>query len=83
MRGSSPIVLGAWHGVPGKPFPPRELECVLYLANGHTYKTTARALGLSPATISKSLRRAMDRLFVANGKQLIAEAVRSGAICAF
>lgn len=80
MRAPERVTVGAWSGVVGQPLPRRELECVLHIAGGQTHKQIARALGVSPSTILKTVERARFRLAVANGAQLVAEAARSGAI---
>lgn len=62
------------------PLPSRQLECVLWLANGKTAIETGVILGLSPETIKKYLQKARDATDVTTGPALVALALRKGWI---
>lgn len=72
----STIVSGAWKGHLGLTLAPRELECTLAVAQGMTAKEIARALGISPGTVTKRLASAMFKLQVHRQAALVAEAMR-------
>ena len=59
---------------------PRELECILEIAAGHSSKQAAKHLGCSPNTVEKAVERMFFKLRVSNRAALVAEALRLGLI---
>jgi DNA-binding CsgD family transcriptional regulator len=70
------IVSGAWKGHLGQGLAPRELQCVLSVAQGMTAKEIARLFGVTPGTIGKRIENAMYKLGVHRRAALVAEAMR-------
>jgi len=70
------IIDGEWKGRLGQGLAPRELECVLGLAQGLTHKEIARRMAVAPMTVTKRVSSAMFKLGVARAPQLVAEAMK-------
>lgn len=70
------IVVGEWKGLLGKGLAPRELECVMWLAQGLTHKQIARDMSIAPMTVTKRVSSAMFKLGVQRAPQLVAEAMK-------
>lgn len=70
------IVSGAWKGRLGQGLAPRELQCVLSVAQGMTAKEIARLFGVAPGTIGKRISNAMFKLGVHRRAALVAEAMK-------
>lgn len=74
------LVSGSWKGFLGKGLAPRELQCVMGLAQGWTQKEIARELGVSPAAVTQRVTSAMYKLQVHRAAALVAEAMRKGIV---
>lgn len=74
------IKLGVWKGILGQGLAPRELECVLAVANGKTVKEAAKILGMAPSTTAKRIASAMYKLGVNRQAALVAAAFAQGII---
>lgn len=72
----STIENGAWKGYLGRGLAPRELECLLSVAQGMTAKEIARLFDVSPSAVMKRLTSAMFKLGVHRQAALVAEAMR-------
>lgn len=70
------IVNNQWRGYLGRELAPRELECVMAVAEGLTAKEIARRLGIQPSTVVKRLANAMYKLGVRRQPALVAEAMK-------
>lgn len=71
---------GFWQGSLDHCLSPRELQSVLLVANGHTYKEGAKALGVAPTTFSDRINNVFFKLGVARCPQAVSEAIRTGII---
>ncbi|SPO67438.1 helix-turn-helix transcriptional regulator [Pseudomonas sp. JV241A] len=58
------ITSGSWKGFLGRGLAPRELECLLAVAQGMTAKEIARLIDIAPGTVVKRLSAAMFKLGV-------------------
>ncbi|MEE5042935.1 helix-turn-helix transcriptional regulator [Pseudomonas alliivorans] len=74
------IVLGSWKGFLGQGLAPRELQCVLAVANGKTVKEAAQILGMAPSTTAKRIASAMFKLGVKRQAAMVAAAFAQGII---
>ncbi|MEX5343755.1 response regulator transcription factor [Pseudomonas sp. I2] len=70
------ITIGAWIGHLGRGLAPRELQCLLDVAQGLTTKEIAKHFEISPGTVEKRLSAAMFKLDVPRRTALVAEAMR-------
>lgn len=70
------ITIGQWKGHLGRGLAPRELECVLDVAQGMTSKQIARHFGISEGGVEKRIAAAMFKLDVPRRAALVAEAMR-------
>lgn len=70
------ITSGPWMGRLGCGLAPRELECVLNVAQGMTSKQIARRFGISEGGVEKRIAAAMFKLEVPRRAALVAEAMR-------
>lgn len=70
------ITIGTWKGHLGRGLAPRELECVLDVAQGLTSKQIARRFGISEGGVEKRIAAAMFKLDVPRRAALVAEAMR-------
>ncbi|MFJ3153525.1 LuxR C-terminal-related transcriptional regulator [Pseudomonas protegens] len=70
------ITSGPWMGRLGCGLAPRELECVLNVAQGMTSKEIARHFGISEGGVEKRIAAAMFKLDVPRRAALVAEAMR-------
>ncbi|MDF0733578.1 helix-turn-helix transcriptional regulator [Pseudomonas entomophila] len=74
------ITIGQWIGHLGRGLAPRELECVLDVAQGMTSKQIARHFGISEGGVEKRIAAAMFKLDVPRRAALVAEAMRRNII---
>ncbi|MBC3465033.1 helix-turn-helix transcriptional regulator [Pseudomonas sp. RW10S2] len=74
------ITSGSWMGHLGRGLAPRELECVLDVAQGMTSKQIARHFGISEGGVEKRIAAAMFKLEVPRRAALVAEAMRRNII---
>ncbi|MFJ9993379.1 response regulator transcription factor [Pseudomonas putida] len=74
------ITSGSWMGHLGRGLAPRELECVLDVAQGMTSKQIARHFGISEGGVEKRIAAAMFKLDVPRRAALVAEAMRRNII---
>jgi DNA-binding CsgD family transcriptional regulator len=70
------ITIGAWIGHLGRGLAPRELQCLLDVAQGFTTKEIAKHFDIAPGTVEKRLAAAMFKLDVPRRAALVAEAMR-------
>jgi len=56
------ITCGSWIGQLGKALAPRELEALLWVAQGLTTKEIARLMQVSPGTVANGIERAIYKL---------------------
>lgn len=70
----STIVSGQWKGHLGRGLAPRELQCLLAVAQGMTAKEIARSIDIAPGTVTKRLSAAMFKLGVQRRAAMVAEA---------
>ncbi|MBA1200497.1 helix-turn-helix transcriptional regulator [Pseudomonas capeferrum] len=70
------ITSGAWIGHLGRGLAPRELQCVLNVAQGFTSKEIARLLGITEGTVEKRVAAAMFKLEASRRASLVAEALK-------
>lgn len=70
------ITCGDWMGHLGRGLAPRELQCVLFVAQGLTAKEIARNIDIAPDTVDKRISAAMFKLGVIRRTALAAEAMR-------
>jgi DNA-binding CsgD family transcriptional regulator len=70
------IVNGGWKGHLGRGLAPRELQFLLWLAQGFTSKEIAREAGIEAGTVKKRLTNAMFKLGVTRRTALVAEAMK-------
>jgi DNA-binding NarL/FixJ family response regulator len=62
------------------PLSARELEVLKLLADGHSYKTAADALSISPDTIRFHIRNIYEKLHVHSKSEAVLKALRSGLL---
>jgi DNA-binding NarL/FixJ family response regulator len=62
------------------PLSARELEVLKLLADGHSYKTAADALSISPDTIRFHIRNIYEKLHVHSKSEAVLKALRSGIL---
>ncbi|MCS4250639.1 response regulator transcription factor [Pseudomonas sp. BIGb0164] len=70
------IINGSWKGHLGRGLAPRELQFLLWIAQGFTSKEIAREAGIEAGTVKKRLTNAMFKLGVTKRTALVAEAMR-------
>ncbi|APC18148.1 helix-turn-helix transcriptional regulator [Pseudomonas frederiksbergensis] len=70
------IINGAWKGHLGRGLAPRELQFLLWIAQGFTSKEIAREAGIEAGTVKKRLTNAMFKLGVTRRTALVAEAMK-------
>lgn len=70
------IINGSWKGHLGRGLAPRELQFLLWIAQGLTSKEIAREAGIEAGTVKKRLTNAMFKLGVTKRTALVAEAMR-------
>lgn len=70
------IINGAWRGHLGRGLAPRELQFLLWIAQGLTSKEIAREAGIEAGTVKKRLTNAMFKLGVTKRTALVAEAMK-------
>ena len=84
--GVSPQVMAAYQkaakgvGSPDDPLSPRQREVLRLIAEGHTTKAIARALGVSVKTVESHRAQLMDRLDIHDVASLVRYAIRIGLI---
>jgi DNA-binding CsgD family transcriptional regulator len=74
------INFAGFTGFLGRGAAPRELQCLMAVAAGHTSKEAARELGVSPDTIDKRLLALTTKLGVTRRAALVAKAFALGLI---
>ncbi|QVL21025.1 helix-turn-helix domain-containing protein [Pseudomonas qingdaonensis] len=72
----STIVSGQWKGHLGRDLAPRELQCLLAVAQGMTAKEIARSNNIAPGTVAKRLSAAMFELGVQRRAAMVTEAMK-------
>lgn len=72
----STIVSGQWKGHLGRGLAPRELQCLLAVAQGMTAKEIARLMQITPGTVANRIENAMHKLGVHRRAALVAEAMK-------
>lgn len=72
------IINGGWKGHLGRGLAPRELQFLLWIAQGFTSKEIAREAGIEAGTVKKRLTNAMFKLGVTKRTALVAEAMKMG-----
>lgn len=70
------IINGSWKGHLGRGLAPRELQFLLWIAQGLTSKEIAREAGIAAGTVKKRLTNAMFKLGVTKRTALVAEAMK-------
>ncbi|WP_439856202.1 response regulator transcription factor [Pseudomonas yamanorum] len=70
------IINGSWKGHLGRGLAPRELQFLLWIAQGLTSKEIAREAGIEAGTVKKRLTNAMFKLGVTKRTALVAEAMK-------
>ncbi|QXI57029.1 helix-turn-helix transcriptional regulator [Pseudomonas sp. OE 28.3] len=70
------IINGSWKGHLGRGLAPRELQFLLWIAQGFTSKEIAREAGIEAGTVKKRLTNAMFKLGVTKRTALVAEAMK-------
>lgn len=74
------ITIGTWIGHLGRGLAPRELQCLLEVAQGFTTKEIAKHFGISESGVEKRIGDAMFKLDVPRRAALVAEAMRRNII---
>lgn len=64
----------------GSRLTPRELECLLWCAEGKSYWDTAVILGIAERTVSFHMERARNKLDAATNAHAVARALRAGLL---
>jgi DNA-binding NarL/FixJ family response regulator len=59
---------------------PREVQVLRLLADGHSYKTAAAELGISPDTVRFHIRHIYEKLHVHSKSEAVLKAFRSGLL---
>jgi DNA-binding NarL/FixJ family response regulator len=59
---------------------PHEIRLLKLLVEGHSYKTAATEIGVSPHTISFHLRRVYEKLHVHSKSEAVSKALRQGLV---
>lgn len=72
----STIVSGQWKGHLGRGLAPRELQCLLAVAQGMTAKEIAHLMQITPGTVANRIENAMYKLGVHRRAALVAEAMK-------
>ncbi|KPA87039.1 response regulator containing a CheY-like receiver domain and an HTH DNA-binding domain [Pseudomonas asplenii] len=70
------ITNGTWKGHLGRGLAPRELQFLLWIAQGFTSKEIAKEAGIEAGTVKKRLTNAMFKLGVTRRTALVAEAMK-------
>lgn len=70
------IINGSWKGHLGRGLAPRELQFLLWIAQGLTSKEIAREARIEAGTVKKRLTNAMFKLGVTKRTALVAEAMK-------
>lgn len=63
-----------------RPLTPREREILMLLADGHSYKTAAAAIDVSPHAVRFHLRNTYEKLHVHSKSEAVSKAFRSGLL---
>jgi DNA-binding CsgD family transcriptional regulator len=74
------ITFAGFTGLLGKGVAPRELQCLLAIAAGHSTKEVARDLGVAPDTVNKRILALTTKLGVTRRAALVAKAFALGLI---
>ena len=65
------ITCGSWIGQLGKALAPRELEALLWVAQGLTTKEIAKQMTVSPGTVANRIEAALFKLEAGRRQQII------------
>ncbi|WP_459205948.1 response regulator transcription factor [Pseudomonas sp. MLB6B] len=69
------ITRGTWTGQLGKSLAPRELEALLWVAQGLTTKEIARRMGISPGTAANRIETVLYKLEVGRRIEAVTKAM--------
>lgn len=69
------ITCGTWTGQLGKALAPRELEALLWVAQGLTTKEIARHMGISPGTAANRIETVLFKLEVGRRIEAVTKAM--------
>ncbi|WP_054892304.1 MULTISPECIES: response regulator transcription factor [unclassified Pseudomonas] len=74
------ITCGSWIGQLGKALAPRELEALLWVAQGLTTKEIARQMAVSPGTVANRIENALFKLEAGRRIEAVTKAMRRNII---
>jgi len=74
------ITCGSWIGQLGKALAPRELEALLWVAQGLTTKEIARQMAVSPGTVANRIEAALFKLEAGRRIEAVTKAMRQQII---
>jgi DNA-binding CsgD family transcriptional regulator len=74
------ITCGSWTGQLGKALAPRELEALLWVAQGLTTKEIAREMAVSPGTVANRIEAALFKLEAGRRIEAVTKAMRQQII---
>ncbi|MGH8382598.1 response regulator transcription factor [Pseudomonas sp.] len=74
------ITCGSWIGQLGKALAPRELEALLWVAQGLTTKEIARQMAVSPGTAANRIENALFKLEAGRRIEAVTKAMRQQII---
>ena len=74
------ITCGSWIGQLGKALAPRELEALLWVAQGLTTKEIARQMAVSPGTVANRIEAALYKLEAGRRIEAVTKAMRQQII---
>ncbi|WP_028634934.1 response regulator transcription factor [Pseudomonas parafulva] len=74
------ITCGSWTGRLGKMLAPRELEALLWVAQGLTTKEIARQMAVTPGTVANRIEAALFKLEAGRRIEAVTKAMRQQII---
>ncbi|KTS98315.1 response regulator transcription factor [Pseudomonas sp. xss_4] len=74
------ITCGSWTGQLGKTLAPRELEALLWVAQGLTTKEIARQMAVTPGTVANRIEAALFKLEAGRRIEAVTKAMRQQII---
>lgn len=74
------ITCGSWTGQLGKTLAPRELEALLWVAQGLTTKEIARQMAVTPGTVANRIEAALFKLEAGRRIEAVTKAMRQQLI---
>lgn len=74
------ITCGSWTGRLGQGLAPRELEAILWVAQGLTTKEIARQMAVSPGTVANRIEAALFKLEAGRRIEAVTKAMRQQII---